>query len=291
MTSAAAEGARPWEYSAFRLRVAAVQRPGPSWVRVTLAGPSLRHFAPWGLDQRIKLVLPLPDGSFADTGLLDEPTPHPSHWYTRWKQLPEAERNVLRTYTPSGIRPEAGELDIDVLQHEPDGPASRWARTARIGDPVVVNGPDVRAGWTGYGLHWAPRRPVSRALLIGDETAIPAIRGILASLAADAPADVLLELGDPGDDLVSAEAAGPGVRVHRTLRGDAEHGRALEALVRRWTAQQQGRPAREPGLQVWIAGETGAVARIRAHLTGEIGIPRPQVAFLGYWRLGGPLVA
>ncbi len=49
---------RDWDYSAFRARVRAITRPSPSFVRVTLAGDCLARFAPWVLDQRIKLVLP-----------------------------------------------------------------------------------------------------------------------------------------------------------------------------------------------------------------------------------------
>lgn len=284
-----AHAERAWEYSAFPVTVARARAVSPAWMRITVTGEALQHFAPWGLDQRIKLVLPLPGGGLADFGLLEEPTPHPSHWYTRWKQLPEGDRNVLRTYTPAAIRPQTRELDIDVLLHDPPGPASRWARSARPGDDLVITGPDARAGWTGYGLHWKPERPVERALLIGDETAFPAIRGILASLPRGARADVLLELADPRDDLVSPTAPA-GARILRGLRDGAVPGRRLEELVHGWTAEHGDGTAQDPGLSVWIAGETGAVARIRAHLTQDAGIPKAQVAFLGYWRIGGSLV-
>ena len=97
---------RPWAYTAFTVEVSQTAWVSPRFVRVTFTAPELRYFAAWGFDQRIKIVLPLEDGSVTDFGLLDEPTPHPSDWHARWRQLPAAKRNVLRTYTPSGIRPE-----------------------------------------------------------------------------------------------------------------------------------------------------------------------------------------
>lgn len=148
---------RPWAYSAFPVQVSRSRALSPRFVRITFRGDALRHFAPWGIDQRIKLVLPLADGTFSDTGLLDEPTPHPSDWYTRWKALDEDRRNVLRTYTPAAVRAADHELDVDFFLHDPAGPASAWAARARPGDRVVITGPDERVGWTGYGIHWAPR--------------------------------------------------------------------------------------------------------------------------------------
>jgi len=258
----------------------------PNFVRLTLAGDSLRNFAPWGTDQRIKVVLPLPDGSIADFGLLDEPTPHPSDWYTRWRALPEDERNVLRTYTPAAIRADEGEIDIDFFLHEPAGPASAWAAAAVPGDHLVVNGPDARMGWTGYGLHWHPAG-ARRFLLVADETAIPAARGIIETLGPDSSTDVILECADPADDLLSAEAP-DNVRVQLVLRESGDP--AVEAAVRSW-GSAQGLTARDDtGFSAWIAGEASTTTTIRRYLTTDLGISKERVSFLGYWKRGGPLV-
>ena len=278
---------RPWAYSAFPVEVSATRRRSPRFLRITLAGESLRHFAPWGADQRIKIVLPLPGGGLADFGLLDEPTPHPSQWYSAWRGLPEAQRNVLRTYTPSVIRSEEGEIDVDFFIHEPAGPASAWAEAARPGEQLVITGPDIRMGQTGYGIHWNPG-DAQRYLLVADETALPAARNILDSLPAETHADVLLELGDLSDDVLS-EHAPQNARVLVSLRGsDAETG--VEKAVRAW-GDRHGAAAREDArFYAWLAGESGSTTRIRRYLTHELGIAKERVSFLGYWRLGGPLV-
>lgn len=279
---------RPWEYSAFPVAVVRSRQVSPGFRRITLSGENLHHFAEWGLDQRIKLVLPMPDGSRPDFGLLAEPTPHPSHWYARWKELPEDRRNALRTYTPAAIRPGAGELDVDVFLHEPAGPASTWAATCSPGDEVQITGPDARAGYTGYGIHYTPPRTPGRLLLVGDASALPAMRNILAVLPGGTPADVFLELADPADNTLGPSA--PGTRVH-VVEQDAASlaGRALERAVREWGAGEGAGLADHPAAYAWIAGEAGATTRIRRYLTSDIAMPKDRVAFLGYWKLGGPL--
>lgn len=240
-----------------------------------------------GVDQRIKIVLPLPDGGIADFGLLDEPTPHPSDWYSRWRALAEGERNVLRTYTPSAIRSEQGEIDVDFFLHEPAGPASAWAVSARPGEKLVVTGPDVRMGQTGYGIHWSPGE-ARRFLLVADETAYPAARNILNSLSPDAQADVFLEVADLADDVLSQDAP-QNANAQVSLRG-SELETGVEKAIRNW-GETHGAMAREDdGFYAWLAGESGSITRIRRYLTQDLGISKERISFLGYWRLGGPLV-
>lgn len=54
-------------------------------------------------------------------------------------------------------------------------------------------------GWTGYGLHRHPG-DAQRFLIIADETAFPAVRGILDSSAAPDTARVHRVLRDAGDE-------------------------------------------------------------------------------------------
>lgn len=281
-TQAAGRVPRSWAYTAFPVEVSAVARLTPNFVRITFTGETLKHFAPWGLDQRIKLVFPHPDGSFADFGLLADPTPHPSHWYARWKQLPAEECNVLRTYTPSGIRPAMREVDVDMLIHDPPGPASQWAQSAEVGDRLVINGPDARNGYTGYGLHWSPGE-AANLLLAGDETAFPAMANIHGSLGKGAKVEILAESSDPLDGDLLPTSANVVVRQSNTGPGTG-----LEELIREWGTRQD-LATLDDDAYIWIAGESDAVARIRRYLTKELGIAKNRIAFFGYWRAGGPL--
>lgn len=295
------------EYSGFPVTVTQSRQLGPGFGRITLTGDRLRRFATWGLDQRIKLVLPMTDGSRPDFGLLADPTPHPSRWYARWKELPEDRRNALRTYTPAAIRPEVGEIDVDVFLHEPAGPASTWAASCASEDELVLTGPDARAGYTGYGI--PPPGPPSRLLLVGDASSLPAIRNILAALDSDTLAEVFLDLAYPADNTLEAPASGNRIREVEpdaaTAGGFADDGSgdsaddsaddstadsALERAVREWGVSNGADLATDPAAYAWIAGEPGATTRLRRHLTTDLTMPKDRVAFLGYWKLGGPLV-
>ena len=94
-------------YRLFEARVVRTVRVSPAFVRVTLTGPTLDLFAPWGLDQRIKLVLPL-EGTGYDTFPTDD-------WWPSWRALPVHEQNAFRTYTARAVRPQLREVDVDIL--------------------------------------------------------------------------------------------------------------------------------------------------------------------------------
>ena len=258
-------------YRTFPVRVAAVRRLSPAFVRVTFTGPDLGECAPSGFDQRIKLLFPLPDH-----GLTCCPTG--PDWYGEWRALPEERRNPMRTYTVRAARPAARELDVDLVLHGATGPASAWAERAAVGDEVVLVGPNARFDGPRGGVEWRPPADPSGLLLAGDETAVPAISAITGSLPPGARARVLLEV--PTVDDVLPHAAPTGTEVSWLARAPGTpHGSLLTAAVR--TVDGLGsRP------YAWLAGEAGAVTALRRHLVREAGVDRAAVTFLGYWRRG-----
>ncbi|WP_207232371.1 siderophore-interacting protein [Micromonospora kangleipakensis] len=112
-------------------------------------------------------------------------------------------------------------------------------------------------------------------LLVAEETALPAVEGILAWLPVGTRARVLVEAPDPADLRPLPTSA------------DAEV---------TWVFRAQGRAALLPGLRAvplptatpyaWVAGEAGMVRAVRRHLVGERGLDRRHVTFAGYWRRG-----
>ena len=147
-------------YRPYILRAARVQRLAPHFVRVTFTGPDLVDFGTAGLDQRIKLVFPFADGTFADIGQQEAA----GDWYTRWRALSDGERNPFRTYTVRRIDAATRELDVDFVVHHDPGPAGAWADAARIGDELIVVGPDERSPDSTGGIDWHPG-PARRLLL------------------------------------------------------------------------------------------------------------------------------
>ncbi|MDP9867801.1 MULTISPECIES: siderophore-interacting protein [Streptosporangium] len=287
-------------YCAFHVRVLRTLRLSPSFLRVTFAGEELSAFADNGFDQRIKLILPLPDGGFTPLG-------DGADWYQRWRALPPELRNPIRTYTVRAVRPRRCELDVDFVLHGDAGPASRWATHAAPGHRAVVVGPNAACPGPTGGQEWAPPAGATRLLLAGDETAAPAIAAIAESLSGDVRATVLLEVPERADALPLDVR--PGVEVTWLPREGARHGELLVPAVREAVAgiTPAGGEAADPledvdvdaeilweipqpsgrdGLYAWLAGEAGVVKLLRRHLVQEAGVDRSSVAFMGYWRLG-----
>ncbi|MDA2812658.1 siderophore-interacting protein [Nocardiopsis sp. RSe5-2] len=277
----------------FDTRVCAVRRLSPGFVRLTLTGPRLGLFGPYGLDQRIKILVPegpVPDvlDATADgDGLLTE-----AEWRSRWRSLPVGERPLLRSYTVAGVRPDDREVDIDFYLHSAPGPASALAASALGGERVLLSGPDVRRGRPDHGIQWRPG-PAKRVLIAGDEAAFPAIRAVLASLGPSVRADVVVEAADPADVSVAGVDAVAGVAGERhgatvVLRTpDSGHGGPLADAVAAWAREHApGTAALGSGFYAWTAAESTRVARIRDLLRGA-GIAPDRIHAQGYWNARG----
>lgn len=270
----------PFQASAnalFHTEVRRVARLSPGFVRVTLTGAHLHQFAAHGLDQRIKILVPagaLP-ASLADELL------HESEWRRRWRDIPAATRPVLRSYTTSSVRPEQREIDLDFYVHARPGPASSWALNARPGHRLLVSGPHSRLSDRPYGIQWSPGA-ATRVLLAGDETAFPAIRGIVTALHPSVRTTIMLEVGDPFDAAWLMQDLGTRpATVH--LRNHPDRQSALVPAVQHWT-RESGSAAAALGdtFYAWLATESGRVAQLRDLLHGA-GIAPARVHSQGYW--------
>lgn len=307
------------------LEVVRVERVSPSFVRIELGGPELADFGTSGpiLDQRIKIVFPNAAGDLPSFAGADE------SWWTTWMEIPEDERGSMRTYTIRDVLGDGADtrLVVDIVVHESsshggddplDGAGNRWALQAAAGQRLVVLAP--RRGHEFGGIEWSPG-DASRVLLVGDETAVPAIRGILRDLPPDATGAAFLEVpvdGDVLDDVVAPtgiavawlprNGGARGEELHAAvlahLTGNAPTGAITvaddeidpdlwETPVHSSSGEQVGEATAVPtdgtpfaGLYAWIAGESKVVTGLRRKLVNELGLDRGQVAFMGYWREG-----
>jgi NADPH-dependent ferric siderophore reductase len=293
------------------VEVVAVERLGPTFLRVELGSPELAEFGVDGLryDQRIKLIFPDPvTGGITSTEGAD------ASWFTTWLEQPAEERGHMRTYTIRDVRGsgERTTFVVDMVLHlEGDlvGPGSTWASTAVVGDRIVVLAP--RRGHFYGGIEFVPT-PGADLLLVGDETAVPAVCTVLEQLPADARGTAFLEV--PHADDVQDTDGPVGVEVVWLARDGAELGRGLhDAVVAHlgipgaqvdvaedevdpdlWETPTHSSSGEEVagdvggvgGTYAWIAGESKVVTGLRRHLVNELGFDRSQVAFMGYWRRG-----
>lgn len=295
---------------AYRPYVAAVKRVArlsPHFARVTFTSPDFEVFGVDRRDQRVKIIVPGSDGAVCDIGQHDPQAIDEGLWYLRWRALPEHERTPFRTYTVRRVDPEALEVDIDFVLHHDPGPAGAWAEAAAAGDEIVIVGPDARSPDSAQGIDFHPGT-ARRILLVGDETAAPAICAVLEGLDPDIDVDAFIEVPSSEDVLDLASPA----RVQWIARGERPHGEALIGAVEAWASASRDVLARaaaprpqqledididvellwdspeeaEGEFYAWIAGESQTVKLLRRLLVQGYGVDRGRVAFMGYWRAG-----
>lgn len=238
-----------------RLQVQRIDRIGANFLRIRFSGDSLHDFVSASFDDHAKLMLP------AQPGLpLVLPVPGPDGLV-----LPlGAEKPAMRDYTPRHFDPGARVLDIEFVLHG-DGIASRWAEAAQPGDEVGLGGP--RGSFivpTGFDWH----------LLVGDETAIPAIARRLEELPETAQAIAVIETGDAGDRRTFTSRAR--LQTHWIDTGPTDGlARAVAALKL---------PAGE-GF-AWAAGEAASMVAVRQALVDGHGLDKGRVRASAYWKRG-----
>jgi len=224
-------------------------------IRVTLGGDELAGFGGEGPDRRIKMFFPV-------EGQERPAVPRATSGGPVW---PAGEpRPAIRTYTVRRFDAAEGELDVDFVLHEGHGPAAAWARDARPGAWVGVSEP---------GGRYEPDPAAAFHVVIGDETALPAVATVLDVLPAGVPALAFLEIADAGEEQLLPGAA----QLHWVHRGHAEPGAPLAAAVR--AAQFPSGDG-----QAWLSGESACVRDLRKHLLDERGLDRRRVYATGYWR-------
>ncbi|QIX25347.1 siderophore-interacting protein [Nocardioides sp. JQ2195] len=296
------------------VEVTAVELISPTFVRIELASPALADFGVDGslFDQRLKVVLPNDAGRLASFEGADE------SWFATWMDIPADERGHMRTYTVRDVRGEGADtrLVVDFVLHLAEGatgPGSAWAAKAQVGDRLVILAP--RRGVPFGGIEFDPGT-ARNLLLVGDETAVPAIASILEDLPSTAIGTAVLEVPVAADvqELVHPE----GVEVVWLPRDGAPHGEKQIVAVREhfglaptldlvddltvdpdlWetpTYSSSGEALDDDavvvghdlaGLYAWIAGESKVVTTLRRVLVKELEVDRHQVAFMGYWRHG-----
>ena len=227
----------PWRL--FRTTVASVHGLSPSLRRVRLVGPELEHFADPGYDQRIKLLV---------GGRPEGLGPADGDWYAAWLALPGDDRPAMRTYTTRRVSRRGGRVavDVDMVVHADPGPAGDWVRRASPGDEMVVVGPDSRFDGDVGGRTFDPPADTQDAVLVGDETALPAIARTLEDLSAREAqkrgsemrmtAIIEVPLAEDRLDLVRPV----GTEIVWLVRGSRAPGVALDRAVRTWTTVAAG---------------------------------------------------
>ena len=221
------------------VEVAEVRRLTPNMVRIVLRGADLADFPSLGFDDHVKLFAPTPSG--------------------------QTER---RDYTPRRFDREARTLTLDFAVHEA-GPATLWALQARPGETVTVGGPKGSA---------VPSPEIRRWVLVGDETALPAIGRHIEEAAAGLSVTSVVAVPGPQDEQRFETRADLTARwTHRPAAAAADPHPLLAQLAA---------VELTPETFVWIAAEATVARALRAHIVQERGHPLTWMKAGGYWVKG-----
>ena len=245
----------------FRLmRVEDSWRITPHMQRVRLSGSQLLRFSGSG-NFHCKLLIPQ-SGAIPEWPKLD------AGGAFRWPSGPG--KPIIRKYTIRHVDVENGTLDIDMVVHADGGPGSTWATQAAKGDVVGIVGPGGRS------VQHADWR-----LLVGDETALPAIARAIEAMPRDARGVALIEVADRAEEQPIRCPAGFEIKwLHRAgaMPGTTK---LLSSAVRAIEL-----PIDTGSVFVWVGCEFAAFKDIRSYVRKELKLPKEQYLITSYWRRG-----
>ncbi len=239
-------------------RVMTTQWLTPAMIRIELGGGDLGAFpVVTDADAYVNLAIRPATAPYAE--IFD-----PADVKARFPQetWPDRRRYTVRDWDAAAAR-----LTLDFVVHEPAGPAARWAAEAEEGDALVFEGP---------GGGYRPDPGADWHLLVGDESALPAIAAALEQLPAGARAVARLLCNDADHEVPLPTAGDLDLAwVHRAgAPGDGD----LLADALRELAFPDGR------VHAFVHGEAVEVREIRRHLLAERGLSRQDMSCSPYWR-------
>ncbi|WP_394619000.1 siderophore-interacting protein [Lentzea sp. JNUCC 0626] len=191
----------------------------------------------------------------------------PTAWLRFWFPHPaDGVSEHQRAYTISSADEATGQFSIDMVLHEPAGPASAWAATVRPGQRIMATS----MGSTKFEV---PPEPPAGYLLVGDSASLPAINAILGTVPPDVPVEVYLEQHHDADRAIPLTGH-PRARIHSVPRlGPASLAAAIEA--RDWS-----------DWYAWAGPEAGSLKHLRTRLRDEFGFPKSEQYTQAYWYFG-----
>jgi NADPH-dependent ferric siderophore reductase len=207
-------------------------------LRVGFTSPDLRDFVSPSADDHIKLFFPSDDGV------------------------------VMRDFTPRAFDTTKAELWIDFALHEA-GPATQWAAKAEIGDILEIGGP--------RGSTIVPD-DYDWYLLIGDETALPAMARRAEELPPGVPVAVFAIVAD-ADEVMSFQSPADLAQTWILRDGRGDDAAQIRAALASFA------PPAGDGF-VWIAAEAMVARALRQTMIEDRGHPREWMKAAGYWARG-----
>jgi NADPH-dependent ferric siderophore reductase len=208
-------------------------------VRVTFTSDTLRDFNSPAHDDHIKVFFPA-----------------------------KGDQQNMRDFTPRAFDADAGTLVVDFAVHD-QGPSMQWVSSVRIGETIEIGGP--------RGSTVVPD-DFDWYLLVGDETALPAIGRRVEELRIGVPVTTVITVADAGEKQIwQTQASWNPIWILRNeITTDA-------SALRRALADCSMPPGEG---MVWIAAETSVARALYEHVLNDRHHPRDWIKAAGYWTRG-----
>ncbi|WP_422022226.1 siderophore-interacting protein [Roseibium sp.] len=229
----------------------------PHMIRVTFAGPELEGFPLGQEGANCKLVLPRDGERREDFEAYFAP------------DGPDEKVHPVRTYTVRGYRPDSLELDIDFVAHGDNGPATRWAQSAKPGSFLGFFGPSQKKIKEFY-ADWY--------LVAADLSAMPVAEAVLEQMPQDAKGVALFEV--PSKDDIREIVVPSNIEIHWLIHEDPHVASTAQLDFIKSMAWPDG------VVQTCIAGESSVIRSIRDYLHNTRQVPRKDTYISGYWKIG-----
>ena len=170
----------------------------------------------------------------------------------------------VRSYTIRHVDAQTGAITLDFVINMHQGPATDWAKIAKVGDELGIAGP---------GPKKLDNYAHSHYVLLGDLTSVNAIKGYAQQLPLTSKIDAFVH-APTEQDIIDLET-NRDINWVITDSADTAMLSALKSL--HITA--------EPPV-VFMALEAGLVRKVKTLLTEQLNIPRGNIVASGYWKKG-----
>ena len=238
-------------------RVAGVERVVPGLLQVTLAG--FDDYPLQGGDEFVYTMI-----SHADGGI------PPSYDMSDYRDQADDDPVRGAYYTVRRARPDVGEIDLWVVEHDHPGSVAGWMMAATPGQPLALWGP--RRGFR-------PPEDAQHVLFVADETGFAAVAALVEALPGDRRATAVLECRGAAHRPPMPHH--PGLEIVWVDRGDEAPGvtnHVLDAVRAVVTTAPDA---------AFGAAESRQISAVRRHLRHTFGVPAARMSMTGYWRRQG----
>ncbi len=229
--------------------VAEVDHLTPRMVRVRFRSDDLADFNSPAHDDHIKVFfsVSVPEGG------------EPAH----------GEQRNMRDFTPRAFDAAAGTLVVDFALHD-HGPSMQWVSSVEVGQTLEIGGP--------RGSTVVPD-DFDWYLLVGDETALPAIGRRVEELRAGVPVTTVITIANAGEKQVwRTPALWNPIWILRDEIATDDVSALLASLAGLALPPGDG--------MVWIGAETSAARSLYAQMANERRHPKGWIKAAGYWTRG-----